>query len=129
MVTSSPSLLRAELAPRAPLGEQLLDRAGDEVARAVAVVALRQELVVVGQSVPRIGDEREPRRVLRRGDGEARTVHRVIDDRLELMRRQARGEVAEGGGDGGAGGHGGEYRLIVRISEPQTAPSTVSCGK
>ena len=108
------SLPRTEPALDAPAREQVGQRFGDEEARAVLVVALRQKIVVLGQRVPRIGDEREKRRVLRRCDAQARTVYRVIDDRVELMRWQLRREMAEGGGDGGAGGHRGSVAVTCR---------------
>ena len=108
---------RRELAPHAPRGEQRLERIGDEEARAVAVIALGQQRVVIGHGVAGIGHERQPGRILGRRDGQARAVERVIDHRGELMRREARGEVTKGGGDGGAGKHGkitpSERRLAV----------------
>jgi hypothetical protein len=102
------SVLAAQRPPHAPAGKQRGKFVGDEKARAVAIIALRQQRVVVRQAVPRIGHERQPRGIVRRGDAKARTVHGVIDDRGELMRGEMRREMAQGGGDGGAGRHEGQ---------------------
>src|SRR5262245_17005992 len=45
-----------------PALQGLVERAGDEEPGAVDVVALAQELVVIGEHVARIGDQRQPGR-------------------------------------------------------------------
>src|SRR5262249_1682975 len=75
-----------------------------EVARAVLVVALRQEIVVVSEGVPHIGDEREPGGALRRARLQAAAVERMVDHGAELVRRNARHEAPQRGLDLGAFG-------------------------
>jgi signal peptidase I len=84
------SVLHRKPPPHAPFAEHGLDLAGDEEARAVLVVPLTQQLVIVGESMPHIGDEREPGRGLGRARLEAPAVERMVDHRTELVRRNPR---------------------------------------
>jgi len=102
----SRSIVAAEPALDAPLAQHGVHIGGDEVAGAVVVVTLRQQIVVVGEGVPHIGDEREPGRGLGRARLQAAAVERVVDDGAELMRRNARRQAPQRGFDVGACGQG-----------------------
>src|SRR5262245_61304859 len=66
-----------------------------EMPRAVLVITLRQEIVVFREHVPHIGDQRQPGSGLGRGGREPTAVERVVDDRAELMARDARRKPAQ----------------------------------
>src|SRR5262245_41276391 len=81
------SILRGEPPPHPPGLEHRFDLLGDEEARAVLVIALVAQRVIIGEHVPHIGDEREPGRLLGCGVAQAAAIERVIDHRAELMTR------------------------------------------
>src|ERR1051325_7714227 len=93
------------------------------VPRAVAVVALREQRVVLGESMPHISDEREPGGGLGRGGFEPRAVARMIDDRGELVRRNVLRESAQRGLERGARLHrrDGSRAKVLRTRDSSAA--------
>src|SRR5947199_1573982 len=75
------SILRAQTPPHAPTGQGRGDLVGDEVSRTLLVVAFAEELVVVGEGVAYIGDERQPCRGLRRRDVQSRAIDGMVHHR------------------------------------------------
>src|SRR5204862_296194 len=78
-----------------PSAQHRLHLPGNEMTRAVAVVALRQQVVVIGEDVAHIGNQREPCGLFGRGRCKPLAVERVIGYGAELMQRDFRREVAE----------------------------------
>ena len=90
---------------RSPQSSALKRRRTPQPARVAAISSATKCLVVVGEGVAHIGDERQPRRGLRRRDAQPRAVDGVVDHRGELMRRYPRREAPERHFDIAAFGH------------------------
>ena len=89
------SVAVADAPGRAPAFEHRVDLSGDEEARAVAIIALVQEAVVIREHVADVGHEGEPGCRLGRCPAQAGMAAQMVAHRRELVRRHARREPAE----------------------------------
>src|ERR1700730_18551850 len=76
-----PSVLGGEPPAHAPVAQDRFDLFGDEETRALPVIALLHQVVIIRKDMADISDEREPRRGFRRGLVEAAAVERGVDHR------------------------------------------------
>src|SRR3954462_7967741 len=89
--------VRVESATHAPLFQLPGHFLRHEVAGALLIVALREQVVVIGEDMAHIGDERKPRRRFGCRVLQSLAVERVIDDRAEFMWRDFRRETPQHG--------------------------------
>ena len=73
------SIFGAQAPSHAPIVQDGSDLFGHEMAGALLVVTLLQQLVVVSEYVPHIGDEGEPGGALRGGGRQPRAVDSVVN--------------------------------------------------
>jgi len=85
----------ADRSADAPFRQLGIDLRGDEIPGAIGIVALHEQVVIVGHDMARISDHGKPGRVSRRGGAQAGAVHGMIDDRAELVLWQARRQMPE----------------------------------
>ena len=125
------SLTALHASPHAPTRKQGIDLRRDKEPGALRIVAFREQFVIFGERMARIGDERKPRCGFGRGGSKPRTVHRVIHDGAEFVRRNLWRELSQSLLDVGALGQfasrvpGSSYRggwrrrlggLIVKLA-------------
>src|SRR5438477_6279781 len=110
----------AQLPPDAPAAEHRFHLVGDKMACAVAIIALRQQVIVIREHMTRIRDEREPCGILRRRSAQPLAIQRMIDDRAKLMRRDFGSELTERCFDCGAT----RERIHLRAGPPASALRT-----
>jgi hypothetical protein len=79
------SIFGAQAPSHAPIVQDGSDLFGHEMAGALLVVVLLQQLVVVSEYVPHIGNEGEPGGALRGGDSQPRAVDSVVNHGAELV--------------------------------------------
>ena len=89
----------ADRSADAPFRQLVIDLRRDEIPGAIGIVALHEQVVIVGQDMAGISDHRQPGRVPRRGGPQAGAVHGMIDDRAEFVLRQPRRQMPESGLD------------------------------
>src|SRR4051812_33387537 len=118
------SVALADAPGRAPAFEHRVDLSGDEEARAVAIIALVQEAVVIREHVADVGHEGEPGCRLGRRPAQAGMAAQMIAHRRELVRRHARRKPAERLRDGLRSvltWHGGLTKVRPMFSQPRAA--------
>src|SRR5215204_5029014 len=135
-------LLLGDTPPDAPPLEDRIGAVEDEKAGAIDVVAVSEERIVIRHDVAHVGDQRQPDGGFRHGGVQAGAVEGVVDDGAELVLRNTRREVEQGGFESGAAGHEskpplpacGERRDAKRPGEatqdetlPDNAPSPPLC--
>src|SRR5580692_4548119 len=85
-----PSILGGEPPAHPPVAQNRFGLFGDEETRALPVIALLHQIVIVRKDMADISDEREPRGGFRRGLVEPAAVEGMVDDRAEFVGRHAR---------------------------------------